>query len=122
MGFKTIYWTPISGSYFLKGSILEKCGNFWKNGCFSGRIWPDWGNTARADMAGLGSIGCSEYSRDRKTVVLQISKTGASRGCLETNPILCRLTPEQHWISKLFDISNVHTQSSLLSQCSLLFS
>ena len=23
MGFKTIYWTPISGSYFLKGSILE---------------------------------------------------------------------------------------------------
>ena len=22
-----------------------------------GRIWPDWGNTTRADMAGLGSIG-----------------------------------------------------------------
>ena len=57
MGFKMIYWTPISGSYFLKGSILEKCGHFWKNGRFSGRIWPDWGNTARADMAGLGSIG-----------------------------------------------------------------
>ena len=56
MGFKMIYWTPISGSYFLKG-ILEKCGNFRKNGRFSGRIWPDWGNTARADMAGLGSIG-----------------------------------------------------------------
>ena len=30
---------------------------FLKNGRFSGRIWPDWGNTARADMAGLGSIG-----------------------------------------------------------------
>ena len=57
MGFKVIYWTPISGSYFLKGCILEKCGNFRKNGRFSGRIWPDWGNTARADMAGLGSIG-----------------------------------------------------------------
>ena len=57
MGFKMIYWTPISGSYFLKGCILGKCGNFWKNGRFSGRIWPDWGNTARADMAGLGSIG-----------------------------------------------------------------
>ena len=57
MGLKMIYWTPISGSYFLKGSILEKCGNFWKNGRFSGRIWPDWGNTTRADMAGLGSIG-----------------------------------------------------------------
>ena len=36
---------------------MEKCGNLWKNGRFSGRIWPDWGNTARADMAGLGSIG-----------------------------------------------------------------
>ena len=47
----------MSGSYFLYDSILEKCGNFWKNGRFSGRIWPDWGNTARADMAGLGSIG-----------------------------------------------------------------
>ena len=30
---------------------------FFKNGRFSGRIWPDWGNTALADMAGLGSIG-----------------------------------------------------------------
>ena len=28
--------------------------NFGKT---AGRIWPDWGNTARADMAGLGSIG-----------------------------------------------------------------
>ena len=35
----------------------KKCGSFWKNGRFSGRIWPDWGNTTRADMAGLGSIG-----------------------------------------------------------------
>ena len=47
----------MSGSYFLYDSILEKCGHFWKNCRFSGRIWPDWGNTARADMAGLGSIG-----------------------------------------------------------------
>ena len=29
----------------------------WKNGPFSGRIWPDWGNTAWADMAGLGLKG-----------------------------------------------------------------
>ena len=54
MGFKMIYWTPISGSYFLWGSILEKCRKFWKNGLFPGRygrigeiphgrIWPDWG-------------------------------------------------------------------------------
>ena len=41
----------------MEGSILEKCGKFRKNGRFSGRIWPDWGNTAWADMAGLGSIG-----------------------------------------------------------------
>ena len=47
----------MSGSYSLSGSILERCGIFWKNGHFSGRKWPDWGNTARADMAGLGSIG-----------------------------------------------------------------
>ena len=47
----------MSGSYFLYDTFLEKCGNFLKNSPFSGRIWPDWGNTARADMAGLGSIG-----------------------------------------------------------------
>ena len=52
----------MSGSYFLYGSILEKCGNFCKNGRFSWRIWPDWGNTARADMAGLGSIGLNKKS------------------------------------------------------------
>ena len=33
-----------------------------KNGRFSGQIWPDWGNTARADMAGLGSIGLNYLS------------------------------------------------------------
>ena len=57
MGFKMIYWTPMSGLYLLWGSILEKNGKFWKNSRFSRRIWPDWGNTTRADMAGLGSIG-----------------------------------------------------------------
>ena len=57
MGFNLIYWTPMGGFYILIGSILEKCGIFWKNRRFSGRIWPDWGNTARADLAGLGSIG-----------------------------------------------------------------
>ena len=34
--------------------------NLGKNGRFSGRIWPNWGNNARADMAGLGSKGLSE--------------------------------------------------------------
>ena len=57
MGFNLIYWTSMGGSYFLLGSSLEKYGQFWKNGRFSGRIWPDWGNTTRADLAGLGSIG-----------------------------------------------------------------
>ena len=52
-----IYCTPMSGSYFLYGSILEKCGKFRKNDRFSERIWPVWGNTTGAEMAGLGSIG-----------------------------------------------------------------
>ena len=57
MGFNLIYWTYICGLYFLNGSFLEKCGKIWKNGRFSGRLRPDWGNTARADTAGLGSKG-----------------------------------------------------------------
>ena len=40
----------------LVGSNLEKCGKFRKNVRFSGQLWPDWGNTAWADRAGLGSI------------------------------------------------------------------
>ena len=62
MGFNLIYCTPMSGSYLMYGSILEKCGNFWKNGRFSGRIWLDWGNTTRVDMAGLGSIGLTNMN------------------------------------------------------------
>ena len=34
--------------------------NFGKTAVNSGRIWPDWGNTTRADMAGLGSIGLTK--------------------------------------------------------------
>ena len=52
----------MGGFYILIGSVLEKCGKIWKNGCFSGRIWPDWGNAARADLAGLGSIGLSKVT------------------------------------------------------------
>ena len=44
-------------------SILEKCGMFWKNGRFSGRIWPDWGNTTWADMAGLGKYHMGGYGQ-----------------------------------------------------------
>ena len=57
MGFNLIYWTPICGNYFLDCSILGKCGKIWKNCRFSGRLRPDWGNTARAVTAGLGPIG-----------------------------------------------------------------
>ena len=53
----------MSGSYFFMGYNLEKYGKFRKNGHFSGRIWPDWGNTAWADMAGLGSIGLKVGTR-----------------------------------------------------------
>ena len=51
MGFNLIYWTTICGKTFLDCSILEKCGN----GRFSGWLRPDWGHTARAATAGLGS-------------------------------------------------------------------
>ena len=30
-------------------------GKIWENTCSSGWLWPDWGNTAWAAMAGLGS-------------------------------------------------------------------
>ena len=49
----------MGGKYVLVGLNLEKYGKFWKHGRLSGRIWPDWGNTTWADMAGLGSIGCA---------------------------------------------------------------
>ena len=38
-------------------------GKIWKSlekRSFFGQIWPDWGNTAQADMARLGSIGLNE--------------------------------------------------------------
>ena len=61
MGFDLIYWNPICGLYSFNGSNLEKCWKFRKNGRFSGRIWRDWGYTAWADMAGLGSIGLKVF-------------------------------------------------------------
>ena len=61
-------------------------GNFWKNGRFSGRIWPDWGNTARADLAGLGSIGL-KLTCFIKKIDFQLYKTSKSD---KTN-IICTL-------------------------------
>ena len=52
-----MYWKYIYGKYFLVGSLQKNLGKSGKISHFSGRIWPDWGNTAWADMAGLGSIG-----------------------------------------------------------------
>ena len=57
MGFDLIYCTPICGKHFLDCSIWEKCGKIWKNGCFSGQLRLDLGNTAWAATAGLGSKG-----------------------------------------------------------------
>ena len=42
------------GFYFSMGSYLEKSDFFLKTAVFSGRIWPDWGCTTWADLAGLG--------------------------------------------------------------------
>ena len=50
----------------LVGSNLEKCGFFFKNCSFFEQILPDWGNTAWADLDGLGSIG---RQRPRYTTV-----------------------------------------------------
>ena len=81
-----IYCTPMSGSYFLYGSILEKCGIFLKNGRFSGRIWPDWGDTARADMAGLGSIGLSVSRMSRMSHMSCMSPLGSPWELLISQP------------------------------------
>ena len=52
MHFKTIYWTPMSGQYFLYCSIFEKCGIFWKKRPFF-----------RADLAGLGKYCTGGFGR-----------------------------------------------------------
>ena len=38
----------------------------WKNVENFGRIWPDWGNNAWADMAGLGSKGITLQGRRKE--------------------------------------------------------
>ena len=43
--------------YFLMVLFWKNVEKYEKNGSFSGRLWPDWGNTAWVAMAGLGSIG-----------------------------------------------------------------
>ena len=55
MGFNLINWTYIYIYIYMlifpERLSLENYGNI---GLFPGLIWPDWGNTARANMAGLG--------------------------------------------------------------------
>ena len=49
---------------------LENVEKYGKIGHFSGRIWPDWGNTAWADMARLGSIGLTSRVMNNEIVQL----------------------------------------------------
>ena len=43
VGFNLMYWTPIYGKCVLEGRFLEKCGQIWKKGRFSGGLQPDLG-------------------------------------------------------------------------------
>ena len=79
ISFNLIYWTPICGKYSLECSILEKCGKIWKNGCFSGWLWPDWGNTAWAAM--VGSIGLMQELFKTKSNG-RTARTMASTTCI----------------------------------------
>ena len=55
--FDLMYWTPMGSKYFLVRSLLENVEKYEEKNCrFSGQLQPDWGNTARAAMARLGSI------------------------------------------------------------------
>ena len=84
MSFNLIYWTPICGKCFLEGSILEKCGKIWENGCFFRWLRPDLGNSAWLAMAGLGSIGLMLLAvhtlEDISTI--QILQNKSLRSCL----------------------------------------
>ena len=40
-----------------------------KFGRFSGWVWRDWGNTAWADMAGLGSLGLQSNTTGFRSAV-----------------------------------------------------
>ena len=52
MGFKMIYWTPMSSLYFIYGYILEKMWKFLEKWLFF-----------RADMARLGKYCMGGYGR-----------------------------------------------------------
>ena len=58
MGFNLIYGNRINAiNTFWMVLFLEKCRKIWKNGCFYGRLRPDWGNAALAATAGSEYIG-----------------------------------------------------------------
>ena len=79
---------------FFAGSNLEKCGKFWKNGRFSRRIWPDSGNTPRADMAGLGSKGLKILPSSHSTATWCIM-VNVSMWCLPT-------TAQREWCARYY--------------------
>ena len=57
MGFNLTKLTPMSGSHvFMLSPNVEKCAKFFEKWLLTGWIRPDWGNSACADMAVLGSM------------------------------------------------------------------
>ena len=86
----------------------------WKNGRFSGRIWPDWGNTAWADMAGLGSIGLLTLHTASKMLSCHMSNLGNTPCCVPYFPshitkvyVACRFYKEK---PMSLDLSNLRVK------------
>ena len=88
---------------------MENCAKIWKNCCFSGGLRPDWGNTTRTAMAGLGSIGLIvlQYNESYQAATLGIFGTGPrASGLLKSTGPTCFLLAHPILIIQPQHISN----------------